>query len=260
MDCGSNACRNPVISPDGEQVAFERRAVEEGESGAAAPAPSRVELLSIADPSPAVVSPPNHPAAHPVWAPAGWLSYFDAADRVITVEDLQGGRTHVPNATGELWIWTPDSRSLIFPEITVVEPDGHNEERPLQIYSNLYLVDMADNSRRNLSGNFLFEDSSPALSPDGRRLLFTRNFFDTRWTPGVQLWMMDLEDDSTAAVTDLPDYGHSSPRWNPDGTLFLFMRFHATSPTDPPEIWLADSAGADPVRLATGGYLPRWIP
>jgi hypothetical protein len=38
------------------------------------------------------------------------------------------------------------------------------------------------------------------------------------------------------------------------------MRFHETSPTDPPEIWRIGADGLNPVRISVGGFLPEWLP
>jgi Tol biopolymer transport system component len=259
VDCGADACRDPVISPDGSLVAYERAKMESGPSGSALPRNPSIELVALGDRQTRVVSPGGVVASNPTWAPTGWLSYFDTARLAITVDDLHGGTSFIPNATGETWVWLPDGTGVIFPEITM-QGDDTTSRFSSAILSRLILVTLKTNERRNLSAEAQIDDSSPAFSPDGRTLAFSRNFFDSRWTPGRQLWILNLEDSSARALTQTPDFSHSSIHWSPDGSRLVFMRFHETNPSDPPEIWCMNADGSGARLLATGGFLPQWLP
>jgi Tol biopolymer transport system component len=255
LDCGADACSNPVISPDGSQIAYVRRDIG---SASAASAPF-IELLAIADGRTRMISIAGNTAGNPDWSAQGWLSYYDGTRRVIVIDDLAGGQTVVSNVTGAGWTWLPDGSAIIFPEI-LVEGEVTDRETAARIFSHLFRVDVKTNERINLSGADLLEDASPAVSPDGRRLAFSRNFFDARWTPGKQLWIMDLDLGSQRQISQAPDYSHSSIHWSPDGTRLVYMLFHETVPSDPPEIWCLDADGSNPRRLVTGGFLPKWLP
>ena len=63
----------------------------------------------------------------------------------------------------------------------------------------------------------LYADSSPALSPDGRRIAFVRNNF---------LSVMTADGSSIAPLTAPALYllGDASPAWSPDGTKIAFRR------------------------------------
>jgi dipeptidyl aminopeptidase/acylaminoacyl peptidase len=260
LPCGGDSCRNPAISPDGSLVAFERSPMDPSRSGGPVPLRPRVEYLRLDDRTVTQASPDDHIADNPVWSPAGWLSYYDSTDHLIVVDDLHGGRTYVPDTTGDSWTWLPDGKQVVLTEMTLVERSVGGTEQPVDIYSNLYLVTLSGNARANISGDPELVDSSPAISPDGRRLAFTRDYRDSRWTPGRQLWLMDLGDRSASPITNLPGYGHSALDWSPDGTELAFMRYHETAPLDPPEVWRIDSNGQNAVRVAVGGYLPQWLP
>lgn len=260
LDCAGDACRSPAISPDGSLVAFLRSPMQSNRSSAVQPGLAHMETIRLMDSTTATVSPNGHIASNPSWAPTGWLSYYDATDRVVVVDDLLGGKTFIPSATGERWSWFPDGQGIIFPETKIVGGDDHETEQPITIISNLIMVTIEGNARKNLSGDPQLEDSAPVISPDGKYLAFARNFFDSRWTPGKQLWLMNLKYFTAAPVTNLPDFGHSSFRWSPDGSALLFMRYHETKFSDPPEIWLVDSTGGNAVRISVGGYSPQWLP
>jgi hypothetical protein len=256
LDCGEDSCRDPAISPDGSFVAYVREQ-------AALEVSSRrsVELLTVADGQVRAVSPAGHSAGNPIWSKQGWLSYYDETRLVILAEDLAGGQTAVPNVAGGSWSWLPDGSGLIFPEMLIEDkPEIQSNETAPRLFSQLTLVDVKTNRRTNLSGMDLLEDASPAVSPDGRRLAFSRNFFDGRWTPGRQLWILDLADLSARRISLAPEYSHSSIHWSPDGSQLVFMLFHETIPTDPPEIWCMNADGSDPRRLVVGGFLPQWLP
>jgi Tol biopolymer transport system component len=59
-------------------------------------------------------------------------------------------------------------------------------------------------------------DASPALSPDGRTLLFARPFVHDGMPDG-ELWSMPLFADSAQRLIDLPMTDESGPVWSPDG-------------------------------------------
>jgi len=263
VDCKPDSCHAAVISPDGSMVAYERAPYESSPSGSIRPGNSYIELLDLGNAQGRIASPSGHDASNPVWAPSGWLSYFDADRQAIVVDDLQGGATLIPNATGENWVWLPDGSGVVFPEISpdTVSPSGPNtNSESLRIFSQLILVTVKTNGRRNLSGTEQLEDYSPAVSPDGARLAFARNYFDARWTPGRQLWILNLQDYSVRQLTQSPDYGVSSIHWSSDGTRLVFMRFHETNPSDPPEIWVVAADGSGARSFVTGGFLPQWLP
>jgi dipeptidyl aminopeptidase/acylaminoacyl peptidase len=259
LDCGEDSCRDPAISPDGSLVAFVRDRPGSGPGDADLSLEPFVQLLPVAGGAPRAVSPGGDAAEHPAWSPQGWLSYYDGTRQAIVVDDLAGGQTSVPDTTGAAWSWFPDGSALVFPEIEIAEGDESEETAP-RLLSFLFQVYVSSNRRVNLSGADLLEDTSPAVSPDGTRLAFARNFFDARWTPGRQLWILDLRDSSLTQLTRSPDYSHTSIHWSPDGSRLTFMLFHETVPADPPEIWSIGADGSDPRRLIVGGFLPQWLP
>ena len=48
--------------------------------------------------------------------------------------------------------------------------------------------------------------------------------------------------------------------WSLDGEQLAFVRFDVGAPTNPPELWLVNADGSEPLELVVGGYAPQWVP
>jgi TolB protein len=151
----------------------------------------------------------------------------------------------------------------------------------------IYSLDLAGGRRRDLSRNSDFE-SSPALSPDGRRIAFGRRSLSGE----SALWVMRRDGRSQRRLADLgsialPEYGGLA--WSPDGATIAFnaegssagaglrvvgadgnglhrlTRFYAGSPRwspDGSEIAFAGSDDAGPAHLGlieSDGTGLRWL-
>lgn len=106
--------------------------------------------------------------------------------------------------------------------------------------SHLWVVASDGGSPRQLTDGAL-RDSSPAYSPDGRRLAFVR-------TPDGadhgQVWLVGLADPpEPRQVTSMP-HGVSSVHWSPDGEWLSVV---APSPSDVPFIVGPEIAGKPPL-------------
>ena len=280
LDCEGDQCRNPAIATDGRQLAYDRAGLAPSVGGIVSAQRPRVWTLDLEDGSARPIGDAAHATRGPVWGPQGWLAYYDGDQETTVVDDLRGGKTYVPNASGEVGVWTPDGAHLIFPEIRIVDEhltatptlqiaplalatpalDVHSDAIE-QFYSHLIYVTLATNESTDLSSSPLVEDANVAISPDGDHLAFGRKYLDAEhWSPGRQLWVMDLDGRQARQLTFAPAFNASSIRWSPDGSLLLFMRFDQTHVSLPPEVWVTTAAGENPRQLAVGAYLPRWLP
>lgn len=100
-----------------------------------------------------------------------------------------------------------------------------------------------------------WNDTSPALSPDGKRLAFASNrsgYWD--------IYLLDLQRGETIQLTDTPAYD-SAPSWSPDGAWLAIETYNGESleigllslaePAEPP-ILLTEHSAAD--------HSPAWAP
>ena len=103
--------------------------------------------------------------------------------------------------------------------------------------------------------NTPWDDIAPAISPDGKRLVFS-----SRQNGYWDLYMLDLATGMRTRLTDTPDF-ETSPTWAPDGQWIAYQHFDGADldvellPLNDPAngiIRLTDSGGMD--------YNPAWSP
>ncbi|TPV94630.1 MAG: S9 family peptidase [Myxococcales bacterium FL481] len=86
---------------------------------------------------------------------------------------------------------------------------------------------------------------SPALSPDGQRVVFTRRMTDMKANRGWrELWVLELQDHASRRISPADDNAHH-PVWSPDGSAVYFL----SSRGGTSQIWrvAADGGPAAPV-------------
>ena len=256
----ASRCQAPVISPDGQLLAFEQFEWETSAAGRRVPGASQVWLMPLSPlGQPNLVQPEEQVTNSPDWSPDGILTFYN--DSLGAVAFLEPGGLRplnmVPNGLGLLGSWSPDGQYLILPEI--VFPIEAEPRDQADFFSHLYRIEATTLNIRDLSLGTV-EDASPVYSPDGEWIAFGRKFLDERWTPGRQVWMMKADGSQPRQITDDPDFSHASLVWNPDSSRLAYMRLSQSDPNEMPEIWMTSREGERHEFLVEGGYLPQWIP
>jgi hypothetical protein len=269
----ASQCGSPVLSEDGELLAFEQADSRPGPGAEPVKGMRRVLVLPVAGREARQVSPDDHLAMLPVWAPDGKLAYYDGTLRAsVVLSPLEDAAlevvAYVPNDLGLTGAWSADSSYLVFPEIAFLpEPESDSppasEETEGAFYSHLVRAQIPSLSVSDLSAvsGTLVEDASPALSPDGEWLAFARKYLDQeRWTLGRQLWLARPDGEDARPLLDEPAFNHSALVWSADSRRLAYMRLDQSDLGQPPEIHVYDMQTDTEKLIRQQAYSPQWLP
>jgi len=135
--------------------------------------------------------------------------------------------------------WSPDGRQIAF--VSFVLEDGFGP------FGRIFVINVDGTGLRQLTprvgpGDFAF-DEGPSWSPDGTRIVFTRN---------AVLHVINVDGTGLTALPN-EDFGFS-PSWSPDGQRIAYQSFEGSG-----SIRIRNADGSNPVTVSTGGE-PRWSP
>lgn len=247
-DCGPGSCSAPAWSPDGLQIAYERRDMTE--QGLAA---GRVWLYDMRSNAVApVFEDPQVRGAAPQWSADGSrLAFYDTSARAIRVLEVASGiSTLIPSEMGETGSLAPDGAALVYADIRVV---GR------QFYPELWLADLRPEGSVAPLLEAAEEDQSPVWSPDGRRIAFARRLLDRTQGMGSQLMLYDVETGVLQQITGDTAYNNTRFCWDAAGRSLLVQRFDLSSGAAEAEIWHYDLLTGSLTRLVDNGFGAQWL-
>jgi Tol biopolymer transport system component len=242
--CPGAMCSGPAWSPDGRRLVFEERQFV---------GPARLWWLEIGtDQATPVFEDPQVLGFAAQWSPDGrWLS-FTAPLEGIKVVNLSDGTTLVaPSQMGEPAAWSPRSDALVLSDVVAMGE---------RIGVALFRLDLATARVTRLSPEMpdLTEDTSPAWSPDGRRIAFGRKVAQV--ATGSQLWLMAPDGSEAQPLTADHTTHYGPPAWSPDGRSLLFQYVRLSEPTAQPGIAVFDLTAGALRPVAAPGRAPVWLP
>jgi len=255
--CETGLCQDVRPSPDGRLLAYLHPL------DSVAGSPPQIRLLVLEDKTVTggvTVGASSEATQYPAWSSGGILSVFSVSTQnYLFYTPSTGNIPRTPSQTGEAGSWQPGAQVFVFPEI--LDPGASDLVQDALPTSHLMRYNAVNGLLTGLGHAPNAEDASPAFSPDGAWLVFGRKFLDdVRWTPGRQLWRMTAEGKTPVQLTNAPLYDHTAFTWHPDSTQLAYLRTNKTNPQDPPELWLINADGTEPIRLVIGGFNPVWIP
>ena len=200
----------------------------------------------------------THETVQPAWASSGWLAYYDrTSSNYEMINPQTQARLEFPNQTGQPGSWSSDGLAYLAPEISY-QPSAANTETAT---SHLLRYNLQSKAVVDLSPADAVEDVEGTYSPDGGWITFARKYLDERrWSLGRQIWVMSSGGSDPHAITDAPDYNHYDLAWSLDSLKIAYVRFNQAKLSDPPELWMMNADGSEPIELVVGGYSPVWIP
>jgi dipeptidyl aminopeptidase/acylaminoacyl peptidase len=247
--------RDPHVSPEGDWVLYTVTATDREADR------SRTDIWKVkwdGTQRSRVTYGSDSPSA-PRWSPDGkYISFLssrtggDARGNQVWVMDRSGGEARqLTELKGRIasYEWSPDSTRLL---LVYREADGSEPEpprgdnlraapKPLVINkyqfkrdgqgyltgsarSRIYIYDIAARAVEPLTSDGDYEESSPAWSPDGRRVAFVSNH-DKNWerTRNTDVFVVDAKAGSKSRqLTTSPGADGGTLAWSPDGALIVF--------------------------------------
>lgn len=257
--CDNQLCSQPGLSTDAKYLSFAIGASPQDMN----PNASRVMVAAlngkaiVGEPLPAAGN--NHSTRDPDWSAAGWLKYYDDTDNsYIFYQPGKGSRVALQHDTGELGSWSKDGAIFFYPRIFLPAAGS----RSLTDYSSQILGYIPEtNETTYLTRNDTTEDVLPIVSPDGKRVAFSRRYLtEDKWTPGRQLWIIRTDGNNPIGLTSSDDYSHFDYCWSPDNTRIAYERFNTADYNQDREVWMMDIKTGIAQKILINGYRLGWLP
>lgn len=253
ITCGKDTCQNPLLSPQGDYLAYER--MIPNPNGIILP---EVWLHPMAGDDDFRVSMPGDVIAGFSWHPDNRLGFLlPETNQVILFQPETRATDNFEFRGDNMGVWSPDGTYFLGAMIVPLSTPLSDMTLP----KHLWLYRLSEGFGTDISQESYVEDNTPAISPDGNWIVFGRKYLtEEQWTPGRQIWMMRPDGSDARKLTNQGDYNFTEFQWSPDGRRISYLRFHQTSPHQPPELWLMDMDGSNAIRLLVNAYAAEWIP
>ena len=257
LACPEAACLNPAWSPDGQQIAYERRDVW-SDAPNLDPKAGRIWLLDLEEGEERSLFDYDVALHSPVWAPQGEsLAYVSPMLPGVEVLDLDTEELQqFGNEWGAAPVWSPDGSYLIVPELMLADE---------ALVVRLVRIDLGQDELLDISGDEdLVKDAGPAWSPGGGWIAFGRQYLDEeRWTPGRQIWLTRPDGSEAYSLLTEPMGDHYAFAWRPDGAALACAHIDLSEgpqPVPDVSVWVFDLVEREARPVAEEGVLPKWLP
>jgi dipeptidyl aminopeptidase/acylaminoacyl peptidase len=266
--CADVACTNPVWSPDGTRVAFERMGSIPSVIPGVAAYSTRVWVLDPSARQPRVTPliPDAQVPSHnkPRWSPDGTriavseLVAPDNRDPGVLIYDLASAELQFSRTTfASVGVFSPDGARFVYPKRIAEAGKVRTIVESLDIGADTAQVVSPPDAQ--------VDQGQLGWTGDGRSLVLARRIVDDEPTLGRQLYTLDQ---ATAALAPLlvdPGYDHAFFLTEPKGQRYVIERSLVRVPEgsgqdSKSQIWTLDPATGALIQVATNAFYPRWVP
>ena len=252
LDCGTDWCVEPAISPNGGQLAYSRYA---GPSETGNPeVGGQITLLDL-DASQAENIPDKTEwvGRKPGWSPDGqYLAFYDPAGGGIRLLNRETGEEILLSSVmGENGDWSMDGRYLLYLIPHLVGLPSSNQ------------LASADLLERKIEGIMLesgvqLEFNSPHWSPGGEWIAISRRLTGGNFSG--QIWIYSTKGFEPVEVATDATRHFAGPRWNPAGTSLVYQGTVSGSSSAKPEVLVWDTQNRESSLVSEDAFLPDWLP
>jgi Tol biopolymer transport system component len=236
----------PAWAPGGDFIAFERRAITDGQLG--------VPRIWLAQPDGTLLgalyrSDGGDFAYAPVWGPDGnTVAFVDGATQALKLYSFfTDAVRELPARSGERPSWLPDGSGLVY---------SAAEDGPAGPTLRLRLVTTGDAPLARDLTDGAAPELSPAVSPNGEAAAFTRQRPDG---PEARVWLAPTAGGAARPLSAEGPHQDTQPLWSPDGRSLAFVRASVAA-ADAGEAVVIDAASGAELVVLSGAVQVAWVP
>lgn len=253
LNCGKEICADPVVSRDGQLLAFSRNQdPEEGTLSSKSYIYTALIEQRPIKPTP-LVGEKLIGGILPSFSPDGLkISFYDSGSKGIRVMNQTDGNDFLLGTNRiQLPAWAPEGSKLAF-----IDDDNSMED----VSSRLYVVDLKSSSIDEPFKDVLKNVELGELdwSTDGRFLAVGVNIVNG----GVarQMWVIDILHKTVIKITNDLTRINAAPSWRPDAGALAFQQAQPGVSGAKPAVIVWEEKSREVNLVANDAAMPAWLP